>query len=87
MEETRTPYLAPVYFAFPNCSLKLDFSRSKNRVGLSNFVSELLQQYTDQRYELERLAQELAELNKEADEMVVQFEAAAEKYGQCAGAT
>lgn len=87
MEETRTPYLAPVYFAFPNCSLKLDFSWSKNRVGLSNFVSELLQQYTDQRNELERLAQELAELNKEADEMVVQFEAAAEKYGHCAGAT
>ena len=87
MEETRTPYLAPVYFAFANCSLKLDFSRSKNRVGLSNFVSELLQQYTDQRNELERLAQELAELNKEADEMVVQFEAAAEKYGHCAGAT
>lgn len=50
-------------------------------------AKELLQQYTDQRNELERLAQELAELNKEADEMVVQFEAAAEKYGQCAGAT
>lgn len=50
-------------------------------------AKELLQQYTDQRNELERLAQELAELNQEADEMVVQFEAAAEKYGQCAGAT
>lgn len=79
--------IARLYFVFPNCSLKLDLSGSKNRVGLSNFVSELLQQYTDQRNELERLAQELAELNKEADEMVVQFEAAAEKYGQCAGAT
>lgn len=87
MWRKRGVLIARLYFVFPNCSLKLDLSRSKNRVGLSNFVSELLQQYTDQRSELERLAQELAELNKEADEMVIQFEAAAEKYGQCAGAT
>lgn len=50
-------------------------------------AQELLQQYMDQRTELERLGQEIRELDEETDILLEQFAIAAEQYGQCAGAS
>lgn len=39
-----------------------------------------------QREELERLGQDLQELDSEAEDLLSQFSVAADQYGQCAGA-
>ena len=58
-----------------------------NELSISAFLLELLQQYMDQRTELERLGQEIRELDEETDILLEQFAIAAEQYGQCAGAS